>query len=79
MYELIKLSTPGWSKKFDTERELAEELSRNVCQMCRRTWGSDLQSMWASDCGGEFHIEGLTLDYDKTNFNDLSLFKGVLP
>lgn len=32
--KLIKCSMPGWTKEFDNEAELKEELFNNLCSMC---------------------------------------------
>ena len=33
--KLIKLSSPGWEKDFDSETELKAELYSHICDMCR--------------------------------------------
>lgn len=32
--KLIKASLPGWTKEFDTEQELKEELFSHICAYC---------------------------------------------
>lgn len=34
MPTLIKMSSPGWEKTFDTERELKAELFKHICKEC---------------------------------------------
>jgi len=62
MYTLRKLSAPGWLKKFTTIEALTEAFSQCTCNLCKGTYGSDLEGMRCSDCGCEYEVGGLALD-----------------
>lgn len=62
MYTLHKHSAPGWSKKFDTLEALTTAVYEETCGGCIDSFGTDLSSMLASDCGCEYSVEGLKLD-----------------
>jgi hypothetical protein len=67
---LVKISSPGWIKEFDTEKELKAVLYSYICHMCRKgtsdgdyveppvNENSTLKEMLASPCGCEFDVEG---------------------
>lgn len=62
MYALHKYSSPGWTKKFDTLEELTAAVRLETCMLCAASYGTDLDSMLASDCGCEYGADGLTSD-----------------
>ena len=66
MYTLHMHSEPGWSKKFDSLEALTEEVSERTCQLCKDSYGRDLEGMRCSDCGCEYSIEGIDLDGPET-------------
>lgn len=66
MYTLHKRSAPGWTKKFDTTQELTEEVFKHTCSLCKDSYGTDLLSMLASDCGCEYEVDGISLDEPMT-------------
>lgn len=66
MYTLHKYSRPGFTKKFDTLQALTAEVKTHTCELCLDSYGTDLESMLASDCGCEYGVDGLTLDEPET-------------
>lgn len=66
MYKLIKISKPSWTKEFSTVEELTEEVYKNTCDLCKDSYGTDLESMLCSDCGCEYEVEGIALDGSPT-------------
>lgn len=71
IYKLVKCSHPGWTKSFDTLKELTDEVYENTCSLCKDSYGTDLLSMLASDCGCEFEAEGIMLDHPLSSYEDL--------
>jgi hypothetical protein len=61
---LIKLSHPGWEKKFDDRTEMQQQLYMHICEQCRAEEGiteiSDTEQMLSTACGCEFMIETKT-------------------
>jgi hypothetical protein len=66
MITLIKLSSPGWEKNFETVAEFKAELYKHICGMCRRgaeEYGlpinerSLLVDMWDTACSCEYTFE----------------------
>lgn len=70
MFVLIKLSAPGWEKKFETEEECRLELRDHICNMCMADsefaefeepvpLGEDasIGSLLGTACGCEFWVE----------------------
>jgi hypothetical protein len=70
---LIKLSSPGWEKEFQTEEELKTELYNWICKDCKEGCdeeydgfvhvelpvdsNSSLGEMLSTSCGCEFYVE----------------------
>ena len=70
---LIKRSSPGWEKEFQTEEELKTELYSWICAGCKAgcyeeydgivheespiDWTSSLDEMLSTACGCEFCVE----------------------
>ena len=59
-FELIKLSSPGWVKQFNTKDEVKAELLEYICEGCL-AGGVDENSsigelLWTA-CGCEFDVE----------------------
>jgi hypothetical protein len=79
MYTLTKLSRPGWTKKYSTIEQLTQAVRDGTCKLCVASYGADLQSMLASDCGCEYEVEGLALDEPETDFEALErVLRGAL-
>jgi len=73
--KLVKLSSPGWEKEFQTELELKEELYSYICYHCREGCceefdgfeliepavdsDSSIGEMLWTACGCEFLVEGI--------------------
>jgi hypothetical protein len=59
-YALFKLSSPGWTKIFDTELGLQQELCKYICSQCQAeeaiTEHSEIKQMLSTDCGCEFDV-----------------------
>mgnify|MGYP000343621332 CR=1 FL=1 len=59
-HALFKLSSPGWTKLFDTELELQQELYKYICFQCQCeeaiTEISEIGPMLATACGCEFDV-----------------------
>lgn len=66
MYTLNKYSSPSWSKKFDTLEALTTAVHEGTCGLCLDSYGTDIDSMLASDCGCEYGVDGLKLDEPMT-------------
>lgn len=66
MYKLYKHSKPSWVKRFETVDGLTEEVGLHTCVKCKEHYGYRLLEMLSSDCGCEYSVEGLTLDYPLT-------------
>lgn len=62
MYTLHKYSRPAWSKKYETIQALTSALLDETCRLCTDSYGTDIQSLLASDCGCEYGVDGLVLD-----------------
>lgn len=73
MYKLYKCSSPGWVKSFDNVDDLEVEVSHHTCTKCKEHYGSRLLEMLSSDCGCEYEVEGLTLDYPVTDQEHIQL------
>lgn len=73
MYKLYKHSKPTWVKSFDSVDGLTEVFRKNVCGLCLREYGTDLDALQSSDCGCEYEVEGLTLDYPVTDPEHIQL------
>ena len=67
-YTLIKCSTPGWTKDFETEEALKIELFSNICSFCVNdveyngtefplSETSHLGDLLCTGCGCEFMVE----------------------
>lgn len=58
---LIKLSSPGWEKRFQSESAARDELYKYICEQCRAEEGITKQSkigdMLDTACGCEFDYE----------------------
>jgi hypothetical protein len=67
MFTLMKVSHPGWEKDFNTEQEVANELSKYVCRSCKLAEelsdNPTIDDLLNTDCGCEFVVE----DRRKTN------------
>lgn len=66
MYELTKLSTPGWQKQFPTVLEAYTELQHYICDNCIEEFISlyshdpeDIYDLLWTACGAEFMFEQL--------------------
>ena len=66
--KLHKLSASGWTKEFDNEIDLKEELYNHICDLCRVgkeefnrfnpiDANSSIEDMLFTDCGCEFAVE----------------------
>ena len=60
-FVLIKMSAPGWEKKFKTRSEARDELYKHICSQCTTEEGitknSKIEDMLATACGCEFDFE----------------------
>ena len=60
-FVLIKMSGPGWEKKFKTRSEARDELYKHICSQCTTEEGitknSQIEHMWGPACGCEFDFE----------------------
>ena len=60
-YHLIKLSTPGWVKTYDTKEEAANVLRNHICQMCIVEEGITIKSsvaeLLSTACGIEYDLD----------------------
>ena len=58
--KLFKLSEPGWTKEFDTDVELQQELFMWMCEQCQCeeaiTEISSINDMLATACGCDFGV-----------------------
>ncbi len=66
IYELTKLSGPGWTKRFRTELEVYIELQHYICKMCITEFNhechrdpKDIHDLLWTACGAEFMVEFL--------------------
>lgn len=66
MYELTKLSEPGWQKQFPTLLETYIELQHYICDMCIEEFVNklsrppeDIHDLLWTTCGAEFMLEKL--------------------
>jgi len=70
MLSLIKISAPGWEKKFDTEEDMRKELYKHICNLCREGGddghgyieypvdeNSTLNHLLSTACGAEYMVE----------------------
>jgi len=66
MYELTKLSAPGWTKQFSSPLETYIELQHYICNMCIEEFinelshsPKDVHDLLYTACGAEFMLEKL--------------------
>ena len=64
MFELTKLSAPGWEKQFQTSLEVYMELQHYICNMCIEEFNDqfhtnpdDMHDLLWTACGAEFMVE----------------------
>jgi hypothetical protein len=58
----MKVSYPGWKKDFNTEKEVANELSKYVCKSCRTrteklSSNPSVSDLLSTACGCVFDVE----------------------
>lgn len=58
MYKLIKMSSPGWERVYNSRPEIEFALYHHCCNDCIRISGSILEDMLATPCGLEFDYVG---------------------
>lgn len=60
-FKLVKMSGPGWEKKFSTRSAARDELFKYICTQCSTEEGitanSKIEAMLATACGCEFDFE----------------------
>ena len=60
-YTLIKLSSPGWEKSFQTRSQARDLLYQHICNQCRTEEGitsnSKIEDMLDTACGCEYSFE----------------------
>jgi DNA-directed RNA polymerase subunit RPC12/RpoP len=64
MYKLHKMSGAGWTKHFNTEQEVFNELTRWVCSACKDDFFDEygvhikhLDDLLCTSCGCEFMVD----------------------
>lgn len=74
MFNLIKLSAPGWEKNYTSEYDCRLELYSHICNICRAgdpdiefpqdpvNENSTMDEMLSTPCGCEYMVEGLEDD-----------------
>ena len=60
-FTLVKMSAPGWEKKFNTRSAARDELYKYICSQCCTEEGitanSKIEEMLGTACGCEFDLE----------------------